>query len=251
MNASASATNSAPGAGSEHYDLTELAKAKRLSDWMFAQFRPHADGRVAEVGAGIGTFSQRLLQAGVEELLLLEPDPALAGVLRENLGSDPRVRIVEESLPDAASLQPGTDLDFVLCQNVLEHIEDDSPALATLAGSLRPGGRLTVLVPAHPRLYNSIDLAFSHHRRYSRERLRMLAAESGLEVNALYSFNLLGVAGWWVKGRRGASQLGSGSLRAYEALVRAWRPVEDRLDLPWGLSLVLQARRPGPEPGAR
>lgn len=250
MNAAATATT-CPGAEAEHYDLAELAKAHRLSDWMFAQFRPHAHGRAAEVGAGIGTFSQRLLQAGVDELLLLEPDPALAGVLREKLGSDPRVRIAEESLPVAASLQPGTDLDFVLCQNVLEHIGDDGAALGTLAGSLRPGGRLTVLVPAHPRLYNSLDRAYSHHRRYSRERLRALAGQSGLEVTALYSFNLLGVAGWWVKGRRGASQLGSGSLRAYEALVRAWRPVEDRLGLPWGLSLVLQARRPVGEPGAR
>ena len=245
------ATATAPGVGAEHYDLAELANAHRLSDWMFAQFQPHVHGRVAEVGAGIGTFSERLLQAGATELLLLEPDPALAGVLRQKLGSDPRVRIVEEGLPAAASLRPGADLDFALCQNVLEHIEDDGAALATLAGSLRPGGRLTVLVPAHPRLYNSLDRAYSHHRRYSRERLRALAGESGLEVDAVYSFNLLGVAGWWVKGRRGASQLGSGSLRAYEALVGAWRPVEDRLALPWGLSLILQARRPASGLGSR
>jgi hypothetical protein len=30
----------------------------------------------------------------------------------------------------------------------------------------------------------------------------------------------------------------------YEALLAAWRPIEDRVDLPFGLSLIAHARRP-------
>jgi hypothetical protein len=74
--------------------------------------------------------------------------------------------------------------------------------------------------------------------------VRRLIAGAGLQLDDLYSFNLLGVPGWIVKNRLPNPSLDSGSLRAYEELLRLWRPIEDRLDLPWGLSLVARARRP-------
>jgi SAM-dependent methyltransferase len=212
---------------------------------MFEQFADAARGKVIEVGAGIGTFSSRLLEAGVDELLLIEPDPACAAALRRRFGRNPAVRIAAESVPGSPRLDRAAgSADFVLCQNVLEHVEDDEAALAAMAAALRPGGRLTLLVPAHPRLFGSLDRAYGHHRRYTRDGLAELAAATGLEVRDLYSFNALGIAGWWVKSKRRATRLGAGSLAAYESLVRCWRPVERRVRLPWGLSLILHAERP-------
>jgi SAM-dependent methyltransferase len=132
----------------------------------------------------------------------------------------------------------------VLCQNVLEHIDDDAAAVADMAAALRPGGRLALLVPAHQRLYGSLDLAYGHRRRYEADELRGLIEAAGLEVDELAPFNLLGVAGWWASNRTAAGRIGRGSLRAYEALARAWRPLETRLRPPWGLSLIAQAHRP-------
>ena len=127
---------------------------------------------------------------------------------------------------------------------MLEHIEDDHAAVRAMAAALRPGGRLTLLVPAHPRLYGSLDRAFDHHRRYTRARLREVS-RGRPRGRWLYSFNLLGVAGWVVKNRRGAGRIGPGALRAYEALVALWRPVERRLRPPAGLSLIAHAHKPG------
>ena len=230
----------------ELYDLDELARARRLADWMFDQFRPFVADETAEVGAGLGTFSARLLEAGVRRLLLVEPDPDLAAVLARRLGADERVELVREALPDAPSLARDSGrYGFVLCQNVLEHVEEDARAVAAMAGALRPGGTLGVLVPAHPRLFGSLDRAFGHRRRYTRERLGRILAAAGLEVVELRSFNLLGVAGWWWKSRRGATSLGARSLRAYEAILPLWRPLERRLAPRAGLSLIAVARRPG------
>ena len=131
-----------------------------------------------------------------------------------------------------------------MCQNVLEHIDDDGGAVASMAATLRPGGHMTLLVPAHPRLYNRLDRSYDHHRRYTRERLVGLVETAGLKLDDLYSFNLLGVPGWWVQGFRRSPGLGTGSLRVYEALLRAWKPVERRVRLPWGLSLIAHASRP-------
>jgi SAM-dependent methyltransferase len=211
---------------------------------MFAQV-PRAPGsRALEVGAGIGTFSSRLLAAGATELLLIEPEPACVAELERRFAGDPRVEIRAELLPGAPSLADRAgSFDFALSQNVLEHIRDDRGAVAEMAGALRPGGRLMALVPAHPRLYGSLDRAYGHERRYTPQRLRSIVEASGLVVERLYFFNALGVFGWWARSRTGARGIGSTSLRAYERLLAAWRPIERRIDLPFGLSLIAHARR--------
>jgi SAM-dependent methyltransferase len=210
---------------------------------MFEQLPPVAGARVLEVGAGIGTFSARLLGSGAREVLLLEPEPACVAELERRFAGDPRVEIRAEELPAAPSIASRT-FDVALSQNVLEHIEDDGAALAAMAGTLRPGGRLTVLVPAHPRLYGRLDRAYGHHRRYTPERLRAIVEAAGLRVERLYRFNALGVPGWWVRNRTGATGIGRAPLRLYEALLAAWRPVERRVEPPFGLSLIVHARRP-------
>ncbi|MDQ6750273.1 MAG: class I SAM-dependent methyltransferase [Actinomycetota bacterium] len=231
------------GAADELWDLENLARARRLCAWMFEQFAPFVRGEVIEVGAGIGTFSHELLARGAESLLLIEPAEVCAEALRARFGADPRVEVAAELLPDSPALRErARRADFLLCQNVLEHIPDEEAAVAAMAAALRPGGRLTILVPAHPRLYNCLDRRYGHERRYSRERLARIVGGAGLELSALYSFNLLGVPGWWVNSLRSAPGITPGSLRAYEALVRAWAPIERRVRLPWGLSLIAHAR---------
>jgi SAM-dependent methyltransferase len=231
------------------YDLDELAGARRLADWMFDQFRPLVSHETAEVGAGIGTFSERLLGAGVERLLLVEPDPELAAELERRFGSDTRVELVRDSVPGSPTLaRDAGRFGFVLCQNVLEHVPDDGGAVSELAAALRLDGVLGLLVPAHPRLYGSLDREYGHERRYTRERLERLIADAGLELVELRSFNLLGVVGWWWKSRRGARGLGHRSLRAYEALLPLWKPVERLLRPRAGLSLIAVARRSGHQP---
>lgn len=236
-------------ADTDLWDLQELARARRLCDYMFAQIPVRAGDRVLEVGAGIGTFTERLLAAGAAELLAIEPEESCVGELRRRFDEDPRVQVRAELLPGAPSLE-GRDgtFDLALSQNVLEHIADDAGAVAAMARALRAGGRFMSLVPAHPRLYGPLDEGFGHHRRYTRDRLRSIARAAGLEVERVYSFNALGILGWWARNRTGGGGVGGAPLRVYEALLTAWRPVEERVDLPVGLSLIVQARRPG---GAR
>jgi SAM-dependent methyltransferase len=226
-------------------DLYNLAASERLCDWMFSQYSEHVRGAVAEVGAGIGTFSERILAAGPERLLLLEPARSCLPVLEEKFGDDPRVDIVgDELLPNAPSLASG-GFDLIVCQNVLEHIADDAATVGAMARALAPGGRLALLVPAGPRLFGGLDDLYGHYRRYTRRRIEVLFGAAGLDVAELRPFNALGIAGWWTKNRRPGTNLDQRSLRAYEALVRIWRPVEQALPIPWGLSLIAHGvRRP-------
>jgi SAM-dependent methyltransferase len=233
------------------WDLRNLAEARKLCDFQFEQVPTDFGPRVLEVGAGIGTFSERLLAAGAEELLLIEPEEICVGELEEKFGADPRVTIRAELLPDAPSLADREAyFDFAISQNVLEHIEDDYGAMAAMARAVRPGGQVMALVPAHPRLYSAMDRTFGHYRRYTRDRLRAITEAAGLEVERLYSFNALGLLGWWAKKRMGAQEIGSSPLKAYEAMLTAWAPIERRVDLPVGLSVIVHARKPQEPPHA-
>lgn len=227
------------------WDLEHLREARRLGDFMFTQFEPFVGPTAVEVGAGIGAFSERLLDAGVQRLLLIEPEAGCVARLHADYDDDLRVTVVDELLPEAPTLKDWSgDVDYVLCQNVLEHIEDDQGAMRAMAASLRPGGRLTILVPANPRLYGQLDQVYGHYRRYTKSHLAELARGSELVVDDLYHFNMLGIPGWLVQNLRRNPSLSPGALRVYELLLRAWQPIELRRRPPTGLSVVLQARRP-------
>jgi 2-polyprenyl-3-methyl-5-hydroxy-6-metoxy-1,4-benzoquinol methylase len=199
---------------------------------------------VLEVGAGIGTFTQRMLDAGAASVLAIEPEAQCAGELQRRLGDDPRVQTSTDLLPGAPCLASADGaFDLVVCQNVLEHIADDEAALAEMARVLAPGGRLALLVPSGPKLFGSLDDAYGHWRRYDAADLRAIVTAAGLEVESLRPMNALGIAGWWAKKHRPGARVGSTSLSAYEALVTMWRPLEERVRPNVGLSLVCIARK--------
>jgi len=230
----------------EVWDLENLAAAGGLCDWMFAQFEAAVSGKVLEIGAGIGTFSERLLERGASRLLLIEPEAACMAVLEQRFGADDRVELSQDILPDSPALAAqAASFDFALCQNVLEHIREHEAAVAAVADALKPGGRIGVLVPAHPRLFGRLDRGYGHERRYTRASLLALLEGAGLRVEDIHSFNLLGVPGWWVKNRVGSPGVDTRSLSVYESLLRAWRPLEERLRPSVGLSLVALAQKPG------
>jgi 2-polyprenyl-3-methyl-5-hydroxy-6-metoxy-1,4-benzoquinol methylase len=235
----------APPAQAVLEDLRALAGAGGLTSWMFEQYAEAVGPNVAEVGAGIGTFSERLLAGGAEDLLLIEPDPECAAALRARFGSDRRVEVSGDEVPGSTALAAHADaLDLIVCQNVLEHIDDDAAAVAEMAAALRPGGRLALLVPADPRLYGALDLAYGHRRRYTRDRVDHVLGEAGLVVERLEPFNLLGVPGWWASNRLRRTGIDRRALRVYEAVLPAARRVEEATNPQFGLSLVALGRRP-------
>lgn len=227
-------------------ELEHLGAAQRYGRWLFDAFAAHVPGaRVLEVGGGIGTFTDRMLAAGARDVVVIEPEDRCADVLDERYATEPRVTVARELLPDAPVLA-GADgtFDLVVCQNVLEHIGADGEAVAAMGRALRPGGHLALVVPAGPWLFGSLDDAYGHWRRYDRATVRAVVEGAGLDVVSLRPMNAPGIPAWWLKNRRTGARLGSGSLKAAELVVAVWRPIEDRLRPPIGLTIACVARRP-------
>jgi SAM-dependent methyltransferase len=223
--------------------LSKLAEnASRYNEWVFERAAGLIGGRVLDVGAGLGTFTE-LAARRAQQVLALEPDAKLSELLTERFGSTSNVRVVAGDLADLTPQLIGSPVDSVLCLNVLEHVRDDADALARIRDVLAPHGKLLLLVPAHPRLFGSLDRSAKHERRYRKQGLKQLLEASGFDVRAIQHVNPLGILGWFVWGKiLGAPGLPVRPLGAYDRLVPVLR-VLDRVRFPVGLSLWAVAER--------
>lgn len=214
--------------------LDKLAEAPRYNAWLFDRARPHLGAGVLDAGAGTGTFTELAANAA-REVVAIEPDAQFAELLRGRFSSRSNVRVVQADLEDLGGVEGG--FDSVVCFNVLEHVRDDARALAQLAERLAPGGRLLLLVPAHPVLYGPTDRAIGHVRRYRKGALRGLLERAGYEVEQLRHVNPAGALWWLVSARWPRSeQMPFAPLSTADRVVPLLRPL-DALRLPFGLSL--------------
>jgi SAM-dependent methyltransferase len=127
---------------------------------------------------------------------------------------------------------------------VLEHIENDDRALKELCEVLVPGGKINLLVPAHPFLFCSLDRNLGHFRRYQRQELLNRLQDAGFIIEKCVYQNWIGSLGWWFYGcilRRG--YITKVATRGFR-LVSFLQSFEEYLDFPFGLSLEVVAKRP-------
>jgi SAM-dependent methyltransferase len=202
---------------------------------------PPARTAILDAGCGSGRTLDDLSRYGSARGMELNP-----------LGVEATRRRGHEVREGALEAIPYGDasFDLVTCLDVIEHTDDDRAALGELRRVTKPGGRLVVTVPAHPRLWSRHDEVNGHRRRYTRRSLSAAAADSGWRIERMTGFNVayLGPAAAVRIARRGAPDQDGTSelaltppvlnpvlelpLRAESALLRRG------LDLPPGLSLL-------------
>jgi SAM-dependent methyltransferase len=218
-----------------------VTAAPRYRQWELDLVSPFLGRSVLEIGSGMGYFSEKLVEAGLDRLVLSDHEAQCLEGLRRSFGGRPGVEIAEVALPGAVEI--GAPVETVVAMNVLEHIEDDAGALRDLAGVLAPGGRIVLWVPAYMQLYGDFDRQVGHVRRYTPETMRSAVDRAGLNVRHLRRINLLGGVAWWLAVRRG------GTGRPHKRLVwlydnvvvRVSRTVESVVEPPFGQSILCVA----------
>jgi SAM-dependent methyltransferase len=210
----------------------------RFARWMYATVKPALGNRVVDAGAGIGTYAEMLLADG-HEVVALEYDGAFASQLKERFAGNRNVSVFHSDLCSSDGLPEFAAADSMLCLNVLEHVPDDALALKNMRERVKPGGSLALLVPAGPRLLNSMDKAIGHYRRYSKAELEQKLASTGWAVERSFRFNAFGIPGWYAAGLMRRTHPGRGLSRLYDGLVPAFAMIEKHaIRGLWGLSLV-------------
>ena len=144
---------------------------------------PH-DPRILEIGCGTGHNLTMLSSFGHVDAV--ELDDEVRALSEKRLGR----KIMSSPLPELAEVAD-RHYDLIGTFDVIEHIDDDHAALASIATKLKPGGRLIMTVPAHQWMWTAHDVANHHKRRYSKKRLKQLIDNSPLELQRIGYFNSL------------------------------------------------------------
>ncbi len=121
-----------------------------LDEQRSATGRPAA---VVDIGGGTGGFAVRVAELG-DRVVVVDPSPDALAILARRAEESGVADRVTGRQGDLGGLQQLTDLlpegegvaDVVLCHGVLEIVDDPAAALTALAGLLRPGGMLSLLV---------------------------------------------------------------------------------------------------------
>ena len=243
----------------------ELERMARFEDWywwhtarrtivrrILRRFAPPR-ARILDLGCGTGATTASLAEFGAVCGIDMGP-AALKHASARGLAV---ARGSAEHVPLRASA-----LDVVVALDVLEHLDDDRRALREILRVLRPGGILLATVPAYTFLWSSHDDAIGHRRRYVRSELRERVAAAGFEI-PLCSYimgSVLPIAvvvrlAERLRPRRGPPQSSYPELpRAVNAVLARVAALGGQLapivPLPFGLSIMIVARRPAAAPGS-
>jgi glycosyltransferase involved in cell wall biosynthesis len=182
------------------YILSSISKATKHHRWILDQVKPFLGQRLLEAGPGIGNLTGMLLNR--TRLLLVENDPLYVSMLKQRFSLRSSVQVDHADLtnPKNFSIWEKERLDTVLCSNVLEYLEPDEDVLRGFCQTLTPGGHCVVVVPAEQWLYNPMDKALGHCRRYTQEELRQKMTTAGFEVVLAKQFGRLGALSWAISG---------------------------------------------------
>jgi SAM-dependent methyltransferase len=141
-------------------------------------------GQILEIGCGTGHNLPML--SGFGHVDALELDDAMRGLAEKRLGRE----IMRAPLPEIADV-PDRRYDLIGAFDVIEHIDDDHAAVASIATKLKPGGKFVMTVPAHAWMWSAHDVVNHHKRRYSKRSLKALITGSPLHLDRVGYFNSL------------------------------------------------------------
>jgi hypothetical protein len=184
-----------------------------------------------------------------EQAVALELDPDLAQGLKRRFDAFPNATIIQGSVndPEIVGRVRELEIDSAILFNVLEHIQDDSLALRSIASMLDCGGSLAILVPAFPSIFGAMDRGVGHVRRYRRKELVTKMEAGGFFVSRAHYVNLPGYLAWFVNGRilRASSPVGGPRLVSIydRTMIPATRLVERAVHPPCGQSLFVVGTR--------
>jgi SAM-dependent methyltransferase len=213
---------------------------------MFERIEGHCRGSILEIGSGIGNISSFLLER-FTDVTLSDIQPEYCRRLRRTFGERRSLRHIFSIDLAAVDFEGAYGqlmgrFDTVIALNVVEHIDDHVLAIRNAHRLLKSGGRLIVLVPAYPWLYNPMDKELGHFRRYTKKGLGELLKGEGLRMLRLEFFNAAAIGGWWFSGSvLRMDKIKKGPLRFYNGLVGIMRLADRLTGRKIGLSIIAVA----------
>jgi SAM-dependent methyltransferase len=143
-----------------------------------------------EIGAGNGSVSQHLMDAGISVVVIEPGFHAANNCVKRKLMDVVCGTLDQLLLPDGV-------LSAVGLFDVLEHIPEPEFLLQEIHRCLRPSGKFVLTVPASPALWSEQDECAGHFRRYTKRSLiKSVRAAGFVPIEVQYFFSLLWLPLW-------------------------------------------------------
>lgn len=216
--------------------------------WIFDSILPYIGNRVMDVGAGSGNFLQYLLNR--ELVVTIDVLDIFIDRLRRLCDSQENVHIFKCDIQDDSVVQIAHQhsIDTVICNNVLEHVQDDLKALNNINKILNKRGNLILILPAFRFLYSKWDKAVGHFRRYNYKDIKAGLAKTNFTIRKNFYMNVIGFFGWFLNGRILKNTPAKSCFIEQQAIffdrymVGPLRKIESVFHPPFGQSLIIVAQ---------
>jgi SAM-dependent methyltransferase len=167
------------------YDRGRSLRSQDVARWMAAAgpYLPSAGGRVLDLGAGTGRFSDALARFSGARVVACEPSAAMRTALRSKLPDAVAVGGVAEAAPFLGGV-----FDSVWASQVVHHVAGLPAFAAEMRRVLRPRGHLLIRGGFGPveelPLYRYFPLAWAAGRavRLTLERIAGVLADAGFAM---------------------------------------------------------------------
>ena len=199
--------------------------------------------RFLEVGCGDGSLSRRLLRRGYSGTGVDVSTQAVTEA-QQTLRREIESGMYSLHCGDVRHFDGDEKFDFALSMMVVEHVEEPVPFVRAIADRVVPGGLVILGAPGRKDHWSIEDETVGHLRRYEKDELAKLLADSGLENVEVWSVavpvaNLLFRLGNRMV-RRSSSEMTKTSLAKQEqTLTSGIRDIPFKTSFPAAFRLIL------------
>lgn len=221
--------------------LESMNQADWYNQWTLNKIKKYLNGKILEVGCGIGNFTKELLNFG--EVYGIDIREDYVQKIKRNL----RVKNAHIGVGDIEKGEyffKERKFDTIVCINVLEHIENDNEAIKNMYKVLEDQGILILIIPAYSLLYGEIDKSIGHFRRYSKEDIRQRLEKEKFRILQFKTLNLIGAIGWFISGKVLRNKIVDQSkIKVFSLLAPIFLRIEDLINPPFGTSFLIIAKK--------
>jgi len=222
--------------------LDELTAAVNYRNVLAGLSLPWLGEHAVEIGSGNGDYASSWVEKG-QRLTVTEALESRLSTLRERFEDNPLIDVAEIRLPSEME----ATYSAAIAYNVLEHIEDDVAALASMRRLVRVGGYVAVIVPAFEIGMSDFDRKIGHFRRYRTSMVAERMRAAGLEPVSVRYINFVGLVMWVLLVRcLHQPPRNSAALRLYDRfVVPVVAALESKVSFPFGQSVFAVGQRVG------
>ncbi|OIR06743.1 ubiquinone biosynthesis O-methyltransferase [mine drainage metagenome] len=161
-----------------------VAKKKIVLNLISRYLPETRNQKILDIGCGSGLMLNALENIG--QTCGMDMSDDAISFSKEIFGGTIRKGMLPDNIP-----YDNDSFSLIVALDVIEHVDEDTRALAAIRSRLIEGGKAVITVPAYMFLWSAHDDLNEHKRRYTLTGLAAKLSEAGFNIEKISYFNTL------------------------------------------------------------